>query len=503
MASAVSVGATSTALRLPDDLDSDAEITGHAGLIDEDGDEDDSPRRTVEEDGQEDEDALDDDDDLFGDGMDDEAEKSPKLRKLDDEELDSGDDEGRADRQPYDGGVEEQEGEEQQFNFMDADIARHAIPEPSDNELYLLKIPRFLSIDPVAWHHKNFQPPTTDHHSKGAPSTTFSAYNTALTTIRWRHSPSKPSELQSNARILRWSDGSLTLQFASDPTNQYDLSANPLAPVQQNPKKPTPTSVQNKHSRHYQYNATHDSFTYLAAPYEAASVMRFTNKITTALSIVPAAESKDAALEQLQNALAAAAARGRDPEESSGITFIKVDEDPEVKKLQAEAAHKEKLRQQRTREKHEQKERERANRTLGRSGLRAGGGLTVGGLEDEEGGGRARAGARKPKAKSGLRRDWSDDDDYGGRRHNKEDEYDEEDDFIAASDEEEAVEDDDDDDDDGIVEAPRESHKGRARETQSPKRNRAADDEGDEEDVVANVARAKRRRVVEEDEDDE
>ena len=73
MASAAAVSTASTAPSLPDDSDSDAEITVKAGQLDDD--EDDSPpRRTVEHGG---EDEL-DDDDLFGDGLDDdEPEQSP------------------------------------------------------------------------------------------------------------------------------------------------------------------------------------------------------------------------------------------------------------------------------------------------------------------------------------------------------------------------------------------------------------------------------------------
>ena len=122
---------------------------------------------------------------------------------------------------------------------MDADIARHCVPEPSDGELYLLKVPRFLAIEPTAFNHKTFQAPTTDHHSKEAPSEHFSPYDTAMTTIRWRRSPSNPAELQSNARVLRWSDGSLTIQLASQPLDQYVINATPLAPPQVNPKIPT------------------------------------------------------------------------------------------------------------------------------------------------------------------------------------------------------------------------------------------------------------------------
>jgi len=409
------------------------------------------------------------------------------LRKLDDEDLDSGDDEGRSDRvQDTQNDGEEQE--HQTFNFMDADIARHAIPEPSDGELYLLKVPRFLSFEPTAWSYKTFQPPKTDHHSKTSPSEHFSAYNTAMSTVRWRRSPTNPSQLQSNARVLRWSDGSFTLQFASRPLVQYEINANALAPPQINPKKPTPTSLQAKSK-----SEGKESYTYLVAPYEEANVMRVTNKFTTSLSIVPAAASEDDALEKLQADLAAAAKRTLGGAEEA-ISFIKVEEDPELQRAREEAQYKEKQKQLKAREKNEQRERERASRTLGRSGGRSSGyGLSIGGLEDDEGG---RRGARKSKPKTGLRRDWSDDEDYGIRGKTREDSYDEEDDFIARSDEpEEFVEDDEEEE---ILDSP----PRRNRETQSPKRNRggAADSEDDEEVVVS---RSKRRRVVEDEDDDD
>jgi RNA polymerase-associated protein LEO1 len=358
---------------------------------------------------------------------------------------------------------------------MDADIARHAIPEPSDGELYLLKVPRFLSFDPTAFSHKTFQPPATDHHSKVAASEQFSAYNTAMSTIRWRRSPSNNAELQSNARILRWSDGSLTLQFANDPTTQFDVDANTLAPPQINPKIPTPTSTR----AGAKTSSKQESYTYLVAPYEEANVMRVTNKLTTALSIVPAANLKDTALEKLQNDLAELAQRGRDDADQA-ISFVDVNEDPELRRQREEATYKEKQRQARAREKHEARQAERAVRTIGRTGGRTSG-LNIDDLED------AASRPRKSRQKGGLRRDWSDDEDFGrGVGRSREDDYDEEDDFIAASDEEPEIVEDDDDLDDGI--AP------------SPKRRGGRDDDDDEEVVVS---RTKRRRVVDDDEDDE
>ena len=448
-----------------------------------------SPRHTVEEQG-----VVDDDDDLFGDGGEDGDEATPAFRNLEDEDLDSGDDEGRTDRVQR----EDEHKDEQLENLevMDAELERHAVPEPSDGELYLFKVPHNLSIEPKQFSAKTFQPPTTDHHSRGPPSETFSAYNAAMTTIRWRHSPSDHGKLQSNARILRWSDGSLTLQFASDPETQYEMDPRMLAPPQHNPKIRTPTSIHYRPGHQPKISDRKDTHTYLAAPHEGPGLVRITNKFTTNLSLVAGADSKDAALVQLQNALAAAAQRGRSEAEPA-LSIIDIKEDPELDRARMEAAHKEKLKQARAREKAAERERDRASRAFGRTGVRSSGyGLTLGGLEDEDSG---RRGAKKAKPKTGLRRDWSDEEDYRGSRFNREDEYDEEDDFIAASDEEPEVVEDDDDDDDGIIEAPRAR---RAKGTASPKRGRGGDDE-DEEEVVTNVRSVKRRRVVDDDEDDE
>ena len=362
-------------------------------------------------------------------------------------------------------------------------------------------MPRFLSIDPNAFHHKSFQPPTTDHHSKGEPSATFSAYNTALTTLRWRHSPSNPSELQSNARVLRWSDGSLTLQFAADPTTQYEIDGNPLAPPQRNPKKPTPTSILDKRGRAPNAGTNsldQESFTYLAAPYESASLLRITNKITTGLSILPSADTTDDALERLQNSLAAAA-KAKSLNAEGGIAIKNVAEDPEKAKKAAELAEKEKMRERRKREAHESRERDRANQALGRRGLRTGGGLTIGGLEDDEGPARTRVSRPKPRRQ---RRDEYDSDEDFRKGRTREDEYDEEDEFIAKSDEEEIVEDDDDEEeeedvDDGIVEKPVE------REATSKRSQPTEADGGEDEDMATSAPRGKRRRVVEEDDEDE
>lgn len=237
-----------------------------------------------------------------------------------------------------------------------------------------------------------------------------------------------------------------------------------------------------------------ESYTYLVAPCEGPNVLRVTNKLTSYLTVAATSNTKDVALEKLQNDLAAAASRGRD-DANQAISFIDVSEDPELRRQREEVQYKERLKQQRARERHVQKEQERSARVTGRP--RGGYGLDADLLEGGEG--RRRGGAKKPRAQARRgQQDYSDEDEDEAyaRRGNKEDEYDDSDDFIANSDEEEEVVDDDEDEDDGIIEEGRSRNLG----DQSPKRSRGTDDD-DDEDVRA--PSKKRRVVIDDDEDEE
>ncbi|KAL8984749.1 MAG: hypothetical protein Q9205_001356 [Flavoplaca limonia] len=452
------------------------------------------------------------DGDLFGDGSEDgENGGTPKRRELDDEGLDSGDDGGQRDPLEDDYAHDNDEhGETREENVEDIRLPRHPIPRPSDGELYLFHMPNQLAIEPKPFHHSTFQPPITDHHSDDPPSSTFSTYQTAITTARWRYSPKNPTHLKSNARVIRWEDGSLTVQIASNAREQYVLSAKALAPPQYNPPKPTPTSK--RPSRAVRgisptldtYDAHLDAHTYLVTPHESAQILRITNHITASLTVQSNSVEDDEAIIRLQERMAAAKANKVSGGEG-GMQVKTIREDPELAKMKAEAAEKEKIKAQRKRQQQEERERDRANRVLGRSGLsRSGGyggvgaGLTVGGLEDEDGMGttsRLPARSSKPRKKPRRRNsEYSDDEDYRTRGRTKEDEYDEDDGFLVGSDEEpEIVEDGEDEEDFGSEDAEGEEAEERPKK---PAAKREATDEG------AAGGRAKRRRVIEEDEDE-
>ncbi|KAL8827234.1 MAG: hypothetical protein Q9191_003304 [Dirinaria sp. TL-2023a] len=440
-----------------------------------------------------------DDADLFGSGSDDEEQASPgaskKRRTIDDAELNSSDDEDMIDRAEDEYGDHKEPPPDREETVLDVSMSRHAIPKPSDGELYLLQLPSFLAIEPKAFSPNNWKPPTTEHHSSSDPSSTFSAYNTSNNTIRWRRSPNDPEEIQSNARILRWSDGSLTVQLASNAKEQFLLSAKALAPPQINPVKPTPTSIQRATNGINSYNDRLDSHTYLGAPYMSISVTRLTNHITASLAVQSHSEQDDEALIRLQETLAAA--RGANKGKDGGIELMHVTQDPEQGKKDAEKFARDQVKAARRRQNQEERERERSNRAVGRSGLRTGygAGLTVGGLEDDDDGmATTRARPSKPKSKKPRRRnsEYSDEEDFPIRGRTREDEYDEDDGFLVGSDEEpEIVEDASEEEEEDIAMDEEKASKG------NTKRQAAEPDPG------TAGGRSKRRRVIDEDEDEE
>lgn len=294
--------------------------------------------------------------------------------------------------------------------------------------------------------------------------------------MRWRRSPKSPQKIQSNARIIRWSDGSYTMQLASNPMEQYELPAKALAPSINSP-----------------YDARMDSHTYLATVHQNTSFAQITNHLTNSLTVQTTTELNDDALIRLQESMAAAVKGNKNTD--GGVPIISIQEDPEQAKKRAELAEREKLRAQRRRQNQEERERDRQNRVLGRSGLRTGGmssGLGVGALEDDDGMTPSKPRAkpvRKPRRRNS---EYSDDEeDFRNRGRTREDEYDEDDGFLVGSDEEpELVADDDDEDEEMGDEDAEEKPKSKKKEPKAEEGEGAG-------------GRTKHRRVVDEDEDEE
>jgi RNA polymerase-associated protein LEO1 len=295
---------------------------------------------------------------------------------------------------------------------------------------------------------------------------------------------------------MRWSDGSLTLQLATDAQAQYEILAKPLAPVQQNPPKPTPLSGLQHRGRNASsgYDASKDSFTYLGVGSASQFCVRTTNKITTALSIKPNEQSNS--LESLEAAMALINAKSGGAAARAGPIIMDIRGNPEGDKLAAIEAEKQKLRAQRRLENQQNRERERSTRVLGGPGRFGRAGLSVGGLEDRDGGsGRQRMSRTKSLRANKSRRDEysEEEEEMYGRRGGPQDNY-EKDDFVVDDEDVSVGEDEDaegDDDIDDVIES---------REAKpSPKRTRVDDERATQSSPAS---RSKRRRIVTDDDDE-
>lgn len=370
-------------------------------------------------------------------------------------------------------------------------------------------MPPFLGIEMENFDPNAYIPPVQGH--AGQKDAKFSPFSAASTSLFWRHDPSNPSRIQSSARIVRWSDGSLTLQLASSPKDHYKISATALRQVPPNQRKPLPIHAQRHANVSRDYDPNKDANVYLAAAHASDSMYRIISPVTGSLKILPTGEQNDDAMMRLQSSLAAATST------DNPISSIRdVKEDPELAKKRAELAEKEKMRAQRRRENLEQKEFDRKKRVLGR-GTRGGVGLTIGGLEDEIDDMRATRPTKKKRGPNRRGDIYTDDEDEAfARGRTREDEYDEDDGFLVGSDEEpevaeesgeEVAEEDDPDVDDLEIEGRQTVLAGRSRagvpleRPRTPPKRREMDLE-DENVRDSPQSRKRGKRVVDDDEDE-
>ena len=366
-------------------------------------------------------------------------------------------------------------------------------------------MPSFLGLKPENFDPQNYEIPAGPHDKEAAHADKFSPFSAASTTAFWRYDPEDPQRLQSNTRIVKWSDGSLTLQIASQPRDHYRIATSALRQDFGKVRKPGDV---------HDYRPEKDSHHFLSAPHAKAEVIRLIQPFGASLKILPSGEQTDEAVLALQKSLAESEA-AHDP--FASIRNMK--EDPELAKKRAELAEKDKLKAERKREAMIERETGRKEKVLGRRmGGRGNFGLTIDNLEDEDGmpQAKARKPARRPKRRGDI---YSDDEDDGYLRgRTKEDEYDQEDGFLAASDEEletyddsaNPEEEDDDPDVDDLEIEGRDTvlqSKSRSDRPESPKR--AAEEPEvpvetqEEAGPTASPHARKKRRVIDEDDDDE
>ncbi|KAI9790525.1 MAG: hypothetical protein M1816_005032 [Peltula sp. TS41687] len=437
-----------------------------------------------------------------------------KLRQLDDEELDSGDDEDRNDRTVgREGDADDEDGEIGDNRIVHGrEVGRAPVPETTSREVFLLKFPYFLRADPVIFTPETFRMPEKSMNTDPKLPTSLSHFSAATNTLRWRRSPQDPTKYESDSRILVWSDGSMTLQIANNPGAHFPLRAKAMVPpnvysqlVAERSQKAHPASDD-------QYDPRLDAHTYLGCAHEIAGFVRLTHHVTTALTALPSSDLNHQALTRLQTSLVAAKRVHKQTNAEGRVNLMELKEDPELAQRRAATADKERSRQQKKLAASILRDNERVNRTMAKGGLRSGGGLSGGGLSmgGLEGGLGDMTSPRKAKGKRpgagrrGGRGRLSDSDEDMPRGRTREDEYDRTDDFIVDTDEEEeGMEGDgDDDEDEEILDDASEGEGAPGKEGKSSKRKRPERKSGAKADKPDSGSREKRMRLSEENGDD-
>ncbi|KAK1755364.1 Leo1-like protein-domain-containing protein [Echria macrotheca] len=400
-------------------------------------------------------DAVDDiGDDLFGD--DDAGDLQSELENgLSDRDLASDKEDEDSGRRATRAETEE-EPEFREKLVSEVPLYRHRIPRSHDGTLHSLRVPDFIKLNPVEYKPDTWEPTKWDLDN--------AKRDNPVPVILSRRDP-KTGQLQSNANIYKWSDGSVTLAIGGE---HYEIQTKPLAPPRDKP-----------------YQEVQDNHYYAAAAHLTTNSLLIVGHFTEQYTVRPNKEVQDFALERLKATLAQSKNQKTD-------MVILTTEDPELQKKQAEKAEKELAKLQRRRD-------NAAARAEG-TGRYKGGALSIGDLEGRRAGaaGRKRGLAGGPKAKR-RRPEYDSDDDLpsGARRP---DNYDMDDGFLVDSDDESEVVDDDDEeeilDDEDEDEAPR------------TKRRKAADEEEDAEADLDDDAPAhgessrRRRRIVDDDEEE-
>ena len=378
-------------------------------------------------------------------------------------------------------------------------------------------MPSFLGLAHKNYNPSTYEAPTKPHDrdAAGDDTVTFSPFDTATSTIFWRRDPKTPDNLQSNARVIRWDDGSLTLQLANKPVEHYRITISALRQNYDSRKSRV-------HAHVSEYEPNKDTNNYLAAYHASQGIdLQITRPLDASLRIQPTGDVADESVLRLQAELAAQQ-KTHDPLAQSKSIRV----DPEEARRRAEAADKEAAKLERKRRNAQEAMEFRREQTLRRGGVGGRGGLSVAGLEDDEGMPTARGRKSKGRKRKMNRRGeiYSDDeDDTIPRGRTQADEYDRNDDFLADSDEEletyedgggsEDVEEEDEDADGEVDDAPPAALPQRSERTERPRERRsatpkrpaaaAADDDDAGPGVTGSPQARKKRRVIDDDDGDE
>ncbi|KAF9648886.1 Leo1-domain-containing protein [Thelephora ganbajun] len=167
-------------------------------------------------------------------------------------------------------------------------------PKSSDGQSWVIRIPNFVKVDSKPFHPDTYVgPDQEDEELAGAENSRESSMSIKLkveNTLRWRWVKDEDGnyQRQSNSRIIRWSDGSLSLLLGKE---LFDISQQLyISPA--NTRSATsgsqPSQSRVESSQHSQSSTTtNQGLTYLVAQHKRAEILQSEALITGYMQLRP------------------------------------------------------------------------------------------------------------------------------------------------------------------------------------------------------------------------
>ncbi|KAI0350669.1 hypothetical protein OH77DRAFT_1506878 [Trametes cingulata] len=206
--------------------------------------------------------------------------------------------------------AEEDEPEPVVEQRLEADVAIPNIPVPrsSDGSYWVIRMPNFIKVDSKPFHSDTYVGPEQEdedgQHSESLREKSMSIKLKVENTVRWRWAKDHFGEdrRQSNSRIVRWSDGSLSLQLGKelfDITQSIDTSgAIPRQALGGSHSSQLPPSLSQSQSQSQTHSQSQSQaagglpghaqgLTYLVAQHKRAEILQCEAVITGYMSLRP------------------------------------------------------------------------------------------------------------------------------------------------------------------------------------------------------------------------
>ncbi|CCH46844.1 Midasin [Wickerhamomyces ciferrii] len=274
-------------------------------------------------------------DDLFGDDDDEQDQEDNNNTRVENDDQENNSDNDDVQRYSDQEGLEfavEQEKPTKEPTVIGLDVVRHPPGfQHEDEKLYYTKIPNFLQVDPTRFDGKAYLEELVENSESLSKDDIELNRLKAENTIRWRYAKDSNGELihESNAQVIEWSDGSLSLKLGDE---YFDIYKTPLTD------------------------------TFLTTFNEESGLLGTDGVFTDSLKLVPTSTNSKIH-KKLTNAVQATQFKP-----SAQSVFIDKDPDQEARRL--EKQQEQLIRERRRKELKEQKEKEKYDTDLPRASSR-------------------------------------------------------------------------------------------------------------------------------------